>query len=283
MDWMTLACIAHTRQIQSEQETIRQLQTRAGGDSQRESKTDSDVEYSSDEYEGAGHSDGEISYELPTQFLGAAIHRRPQVRGQRPLQTRPTATHDAHSSSATNLRSSKNEDEGHNTHGPENIPSDNDSSNGPPSPWKASKSKQRVIDALKDDQSDIHLLIGRYTLDDFSNVNFKRILQKYAGNKYKMSNFRENLKRLLRHLLDKTGPFKVEGVAPWYTSAKNVSRAYSLLFMLYMDSNMSRTINGMSVEELWESHPQFQLYELDKFKTYNKNMQNLTQQAKIHH
>ena len=50
--------------------------------------------------------------------------------------------------------------------------------------------------------------------------------------------------------------------------------------MLYMDEKKSRTIRGMSVEEIWESHPQFQLYELGKFKTYNKNMEKLTSSRK---
>ena len=46
--------------------------------------------------------------------------------------------------------------------------------------------KQRVIDKLTDEKSDIHLLIWRYTPKDFKNVNFKQILQKYARNEYKM-------------------------------------------------------------------------------------------------
>ena len=100
-----------------------------------------------------------------------------------------------------------------------------------------------------------------------------QIFQKYADNRYNMSNFKENLKRLLKHHLGKTGPFEAEGVEPWYTSAKHISRAYSLLFMLYMDEKKSRISRGISVEEIWESHPQFQLYELGKFKTYNKNME----------
>ena len=34
------------------------------------------------------------------------------------------------------------------------------------------------------------------------------------------------------------------------------------------------------MEEIWESHPQFHLYELGKFKTYNKNMEKLTSSRK---
>ena len=55
---------------------------------------------------------------------------------------------------------------------------------------------------------DIYLLIRHYTSNNFEHINFPQILPKYAGNKYKMTNFRQNLKRILVHLLDKTGPFK---------------------------------------------------------------------------
>ena len=152
--------------------------------------------------------------------------------------------------------------------------------NGPPSPWRNSKSKLQIIDELKNETSDIHLLIGRYTSSDFSNVKFKQILGKYAGNKYKLSNFKDNIKRLLNHYQQQTGPFKAEGVEPWYTSPTNVSRAYALLFTLHMDSTKSQIINNMSAEEIWRSHNQFQLYELNKFKTYIKNMEKLTSKRK---
>ena len=111
-------------------------------------------------------------------------------------------------------------------------------------PGEKSKSKQRIIEGLKDDNSDIHLLIGSYNATSISNVNFVQIFQKYADNRYKMSNFKENLKRLLKHHLGKTGPFEAEGVEPWYMSAKNVSRAYSLLFMLYMDEKKVKNNQG---------------------------------------
>jgi len=148
----------------------------------------------------------------------------------------------------------------------------------PPTPWGSCKAKQTIIDELKDETSNIYLYVGHYTLTNFGNVNFKLINKTYAGSKYKPSLFRENVKRLLKHLLNKTGPFKVEeaAVEPWYTSVSKVSKAYSLLFLLYMDPSKTCAINNMSAEEVWESHPQFQLYELEKFRNYNKNMKKLT-------
>ena len=121
------------------------------------------------------------------------------------------------------------------------------------------------------------MLIGQYTESDFSNVKFQQIQQKYARNKgCKPSNFRANLKRLLNNLLSKTGDFKPEKIEPWYTSPKNVSAGYSLLYSLYMNSKHSEKIDRMSAEQIWESHKIFQLYDLIQFETYNKNMKALT-------
>lgn len=36
----------------------------------------------------------------------------------------------------------------------------------------------------------------------------------------------------------------------------------------------------MPIEQLWESHPEFQNYDLEKFKTYNTNMKALTSKKK---
>ena len=153
----------------------------------------------------------------------------------------------------------------------------------PPSPWASSKAKQRIVHELKDEQSDIHLLIGSYTSSNFEQVNFPQILQKYADSKYKIANFRQNVKRILVHLQNKTGPFngKISGegnddAEKWYTSAQNTSKAYVLLFLLYMNKSNSQTVSSMSAEEIWQSHPLFQKYELEQFKKYNTKMKGLT-------
>ncbi|KAL7525981.1 hypothetical protein ACHAXR_006714 [Thalassiosira sp. AJA248-18] len=293
--WVTFRGIAQARPLQkNEVAPISQIQIEAGG--QREYKKsdaessagdgyDSNYLDSSDDDEEDDTSNHEYqSSGLPTHFLGRAIDRRPTQQHvkalidnnitddpQTTLHSRAAATNDLRGDSSTN------ENPVPFTNG-ENIT--HQSSNGPPSPWGTSKSKQKIINELADKKSDIHLLIGCYTPSDFSNVNFKQILQKYAGNRYKGSNFRENMKRLLKHHLNETGPFKVEEVEPWYTSANNVSRAYSLLFMLYMDPTKYSIISGMTTDQIYASHPQFQLYGPDKFKTYNDNMKNLTSKRK---
>ena len=122
-------------------------------------------------------------------------------------------------------------------------------------PWRQSKEKEQIIIELKDPSSDIHLLLGRYTAKDFKGVRFKQILIVYAGNKFKLSNFRGNMKRLLVNKLKKTRDFKEDTAEPWYTSVNKVSKGYALLFMMYMDSTKSQAVRSLLDEELWNSHP----------------------------
>ena len=77
--------------------------------------------------------------------------------------------------------------------------------------------------------------IGPYTHSDFSQVNFKQILHKYAADKYKPSLFRENMKRILRHLLDKSGPFKAEEkkAEPWYKHEQIKQSICFAIFAVY--------------------------------------------------
>ena len=150
--------------------------------------------------------------DLPAHFLGMPINR-PQLSEDRARCQR------------------KNEEKENNYgHGIDsietNVEAQQEEDNEPLSPWANSKSKQQIINLLKDETSDIRLLIGHHTANDFSNVNFKLLQKKYADNRYKASNFKANMKRLLASKLNQTGPFKPEKIEPWYTSANNVSRAY---------------------------------------------------------
>lgn len=123
----------------------------------------------------------------------------------------------------------------------------------PPTPWGKSTAKMRIIDELSDPTSDIHLYVGQYTAGNFGKVNFNALLQKYAGNKYKPCRFKENMKLLLTHLHNRTGPLEQNArgiqkskVEKWYTSVNNVSKAYSLLFSLLMNDVSSTAIARMS-------------------------------------
>ena len=286
----SFAWIAATRGVQDREEAAetRRLHDRAGG-AMRDVNYRSDSE-SSEEEQGNDDDEGEQNNHrdsgLPMSFLGSTISyddrpqlcmgnffgtaicydRHPQRHMALHVDTRRSETHERQPSS--------------NEEAPQRPNNEFESEEGPPTPWGSSSAKRTIIAELKNEASDIHLLIGHYTSGDFSKVNFTQILQQYAGNKYKKSNFRANLIRLLKHYLAKTGPFKPEQVEPWYTSAKNVSKAYSMLFALYMDPKDSRKVRGMSAEQIWRSHPQFQLYDLEKFKTHNKDMKALTDKRK---
>ena len=154
--------------------------------------------------------------------------------------------------------------------------------NRPPTPWGKSSAKTRIIRELNDPTSDIHIYLGHYTENDFKNINFRKILEEFAGNNYKLNLFRDNMKRLLVHLEKKTGPFNENKpkAEKWYTSVNNVSKAYSLLFTLHMDEKAHRSLARMSAKEIWQSDPIFQQYEFEKFKDYLKNMANRTDARK---
>ena len=267
-----------------------------------ESDSDSDTGYANEKSDNEGSYYDEEEFDdgdLPEFFCGTLIQRIPRPRSISNPTCPPPNLPNNESSSATypppNLRnntsasasSSSKEIENdcqtraqsHQSNPDSNSNQDNneDDNNRPPSPWGSSNSKQQIINELKDSTSDIHLLIGNYTLTNFEKVNFKRIHHQYA-NKYKYSLFRENLKRILKQFLNKTGSFKVEDVVvePWYTSVNNVSTAYALLYLLYMDPEKSYQVEQMTHEQIWQSSPLFQKYELEKFKSYNSNMKKLT-------
>ena len=142
----------------------------------------------------------------------------------------------------------------------------------PPTPWKNSTAKQIIIKELKDQTSDIHLQIGEHTEDNFDQVNFKSIHSSYAK-RYKLSNFRENFKRILRHKLNNSGPFKVEQetIEPW-TSREKRSKAWHLLYELRMADESNDELNRMTAEEIWQSNELFKQYSLQNFKKYNNDM-----------
>ena len=102
--------------------------------------------------------------ELPTHFLGTRI----QLLSSQPALA--SARYDLGSDDASVVAVNT---------GTTNDNSGQDDNDRPPTPWGSSSSKQTIIEQLKEDTSDIHLLVGNYTTTDFSNVNFHQILQQY--------------------------------------------------------------------------------------------------------
>ncbi len=106
------------------------------------------------------------------------------------------------------------------------------SRNGPPSPWGTGETKKRIVDALTNENSDIHLYTGDISATGCAKVNYAKIRELYAP-KHEMKNFLPNLKRLIENKMTKTGPFMVpaknnESLSPWYTSSKKTSLVHTL-------------------------------------------------------
>ena len=255
----------------------------SGGDS--EALESSDVEDVADlvlEDDTDPDEDGSNqTFSLPTQFFG--LDTRSQISPGQHQQ--PHLRINIDTASTVEISTNKAD---FSPHVPGNCNDDDTTKNGsgsivagPPSPWRYSKTKQRITDDLKDGSSDIHLHIGVYRPNQWKDVRFQPLWEKYAK-RYSLSNFTANLKRILLHYQAGTGDFKDKATKaePWYTSTHNVSAAYSLLFLLYMEAGYSKKIKNMPVEEVWGSHPLFQCYELEKFKSYNKKMIALTNKRK---
>ncbi len=250
-------------------------------DYESDDSSTSAVESDEDDHGNACH----LVSALPTHFLGVAIQRREESLDDDDDDDddgEPNAEPDE-DEMEQETSSSRLLPQLRTTHDEESPAAQaQPNPNVPPSPWGTSKSKQRIIDELRKgpETSPIFCWIGSYSEEDWSEVKFEKIRDKYASNQYKMSNFKPNVKRLLTKLAAKTGEFAPEQVEPWYTSAKNMSKAYCLLYTLHMDPKKSCIVNTMTARQLWESHPEFQLYALEKFKTYNDNMKKLTSKRK---
>ncbi len=152
-------------------------------------------------------------------------------------------------------------------------------SSGPPSPWGSGKTKKRIVDAMKNELSDIHLLIGDETTTGCG-INYARIQKMYAPKQ--MSIFFPNFKQLIESKKNMTGPFKeiAKKSEPGCTSIKKTSLGYTLLHDKYL--KQSSIINLITAEELWKSQPQFQKFKLNNFKKYNKNMKKMVSNKVTH-
>jgi hypothetical protein len=192
---------------------------------------------------------------LPTQFLGVTIRR-----DTTPLTLTNINTAMSDESSATK----RNErDKG---------TSNDDDSTRPLTPWgDKCRAKQNIISELNNPSSDIHLFLGTPSTD-FKQTNIKKLHEKYAM-RYKLSNFRNNIKLVLTHFEKKSGPFakKDDVVEPW-TSRSKRSTGWHLLYGLRMDPSSNDVLNAMSVEQIWKSNKAFTCYPLKDFENYNKAM-----------
>ena len=81
------------------------------------------------------------------------------------------------------------------------------------------------------------MILGWYADSDFSNVDFRQILQDFSGKKIRLNNCKDNLKLWFAYSLNSSVTLKADTIAPSYTNTNKVSRAYSLFFTLYIDNS----------------------------------------------
>ena len=152
----------------------------------------------------------------------------------------------------------------------------------PPTPWGDNcTAKKNIHIALNDPTDDIHLHIGTFTPDDFSEINFKSIWEIYAP-RYKMSRFRENFKAVLRHFHNKTGHFKSDissKTEPW-TSRTKRSVGWQLLHDLLMVDKSKSELSDMTPQEIWASNDKFKCYPFEDFRKYLKDMLKITEKER---
>ncbi len=121
-------------------------------------------------------------------------------------------------------------------------------SSDPPSPWGSGETKQRTLDTMKNELSDIHLLIG-YKPTTGCGINYARIQKMYAP-KHGMSKFCPIFERLRESKKKMAGPFKetAKKSEPWYISSKKTSLGYTPLHDMY--PKQSSIINPVTAEEI---------------------------------
>lgn len=163
----------------------------------------------------------------------------------------------------------------------ETMVADNDDVDRPPTPWgDKCTDKKNIIAAMRDPFNDIHLYIGDYTESDFKNINFKQLHSLYAS-RYHYTRFRPNFIAILKHKLNRTGPFKEEQstIEPWKTKSSK-SKGCHLLQGLLMDPETSKEVSVLSVEDLWNSNEHFKCYPKEDFEKYLKDMKATTARAR---
>ncbi len=99
------------------------------------------------------------------------------------------------------------------------------SSGSPSSPWGSGETKKGIVDALKNEHSDIHLFISDETSTTGCKINYAEI-QKRSAPKHEMTKFRQNFKRMIESKKNMTGPFKETAkkkkneIEPWLPAAR---------------------------------------------------------------
>ena len=141
------------------------LRDHGGSDSDEESESEF-----SDECNSIDAGDTMIpvqGYSLPSVFFSTIIHRDADNLSRRTLSV--DTSNDSRLETQQRTLSIDSTDDRHD--GTQLL--NETEGSGPPTPWRTSRAKKRIINELKNTTSDIHLHVGQYTENDFGKVNFR--------------------------------------------------------------------------------------------------------------
>ena len=153
----------------------------------------------------------------------------------------------------------------------QNVPVSHNLNHGTPlSPWgNKCKAKIQIWKELSDPLSPIHFMeVGQIHKKWAPLYNLKRFRANFKAMKSQQNPIEKESSAARRAQGTRWGERKKE-VEPW-VSRNKVSKAYSLLFKLFMDVDSG--VHRMEAEKIWKSHECFQDYPLAEFKQHVKDM-----------
>ena len=104
--------------------------------------------------------------------------------------------------------------------------------------WPSKSMGDRIIDALKNELSDIHLYAGDITTNSCAKVNYEMIRQMYAP-KHEMTNFHPSFKRLIESKTAMKGPFEMKAKVSKEIEPCDVSQ-FSVQYNTYLALGYAR-------------------------------------------
>ena len=110
---------------------------------------------------------------------------------------------------------------------------------------------------------------------EFKLVNFTEIHQMYAS-RYDLKKFKGHMQTILKNYKNGTQQFKEKIVIEAWSSRDKKSQGWHLLYILLIETDSNKKLKAMSLEEIHQSNPSFQCYDIGKFKKYYKDMIKLT-------
>jgi hypothetical protein len=84
------------------------------------------------------------------------------------------------------------------------------------------------------------------------------------------------MQTILKNYKNGTQQFKEKNVVEAWSSRDKKSQGWHLLYILLIETESNKKLKAMSLEEIHQSNPSFQCYDIGKFKKYYKDMVKLT-------